>query len=443
MSRPDALPSPPAAAAASSVRSFARWFWRPPRAHGEIEVERRVSFLELFSDLVYVVVISQAARVLASAVSVRGYLEFLVVFGVIWVAWANGTLYYELHGREDGRTRTFVFLQMAILALLAVFTGEAAGATGTAFAVVYLAFLGVMTWLWYAVRRQDRAEYMATTARYIAAMVVSMVVIAASAVLPTDARLVVWAGFTLGWLALMLLFGRNSRRSSVTGIVPTDAMVERFDLLVIIVLGEVVVGVVNGLSGADHDPMTLATGFLALMVGFGLWWIFFDVGGRRLPRFDGLAVNAWMAAHLPIAIAIIGAGAAMVSLIAHAHDPQTPAPTAWLLAGSVALGTHRARPDDSHARRLRASRGDLPTPGVRDGRALRAWRSCSGGARPTPWLLALLLAAILAAIWLFAVVRLFKTGTWTASGAVGDGGRAASGGLTRGEVRPNPPKGRV
>ena len=34
-----------------------------------------------------------------------GYVEFAIVFGVIWVAWANGTLYYELHGREDGRTR--------------------------------------------------------------------------------------------------------------------------------------------------------------------------------------------------------------------------------------------------------------------------------------------------------------------------------------------------
>ena len=102
-----------------------RDWMRPPRPHGMVIEGRTVSFLELFYDLVYVVVISQAARELANSVSVLGYLEFLVVFGVIWVAWANGTLYYELHGREDGRTRTFVFIQMAILALLAVFTGRA------------------------------------------------------------------------------------------------------------------------------------------------------------------------------------------------------------------------------------------------------------------------------------------------------------------------------
>lgn len=64
------------------------------------------------------------------------------------LAWINGTLYCELHGREDGRTLTFVFLQMAILALLAVFTAGAAGANGSAFAVVYAAFQLVLIWLW-------------------------------------------------------------------------------------------------------------------------------------------------------------------------------------------------------------------------------------------------------------------------------------------------------
>jgi low temperature requirement protein LtrA len=398
----------------SPIRQFRGWFWRPPRAHGEIEAERRVSFLELFSDLVYVVVIAQAAKSLASDVSLRGYVDFLVVFGVVWVAWANGTLHYELHGREDGRTRTYVFVQMAILALLAVFTGKAAGETGQAFAAVVIAFLALMTWLWYTVRRQDRPEYMATTARYLMAMLVSIAVMALSIVVPVEGRLAVWAAFTVGWLVLMLAFGATARRSTAVGIVPTDAMVERFDLLVIIVLGEVVTGVVSGLAGAEQDAATLGTGFLALLVGFGLWWIFFDVGGRRLPRVDGLTVNAWMELHFPITIAVVGAGAAMAGLIEHAHDAQAPVGTAWLLSGSVALllvalaaMTRTLADYDRHVVVYRPL-------------ALAMVFAASvalvvGWLRPAGWLLALLLVAILAAIWLFAVVRLFKTGTWTAA----------------------------
>jgi hypothetical protein len=37
---------------------FKRWFWRPPRAHGEIIADRQVSVLEPFYDLVYVAAVS-------------------------------------------------------------------------------------------------------------------------------------------------------------------------------------------------------------------------------------------------------------------------------------------------------------------------------------------------------------------------------------------------
>jgi low temperature requirement protein LtrA len=53
-------------------------------------------------------------------VSLRGAAEFAVVFGLIWTAWVNGSLYLELHGREDGRTRTVVFVQMGVLVLLTI-----------------------------------------------------------------------------------------------------------------------------------------------------------------------------------------------------------------------------------------------------------------------------------------------------------------------------------
>ena len=216
----------------------------------------------------------------------------------------------------------------------------------------------------------------------------------------------------------MLVFGWSSRRGAVTGIVPTDAMVERFDLLIIIVLGEVVTGVVNGLAGAEQDPLTLATGFVALLVGFGLWWIFFDVGGRRLPRRDGLSVNLWMTAHLPIAVAIVGAGAAMIGLIEHAHEPQTPGGTAWLLTGSVALvlialALITRTLADYHRHLVIFRPLALAMVGASGLAVLVGWW------RPAAWLLALLLVAILAAVWGFAVVRLFTTGTWGTPGVAG------------------------
>jgi Bacterial low temperature requirement A protein (LtrA) len=111
------------------------------------------------------------------------------------VAWVNGSLYLELHGREDGRTRNVVFIQMGVLVLLAVFTADAADGSGRGFALVYATFLAVMTWLWYSVRRQDRQdrpEFLPVTGRYVIGIGVAVAVVITSAFLPEQPRLVVW-----------------------------------------------------------------------------------------------------------------------------------------------------------------------------------------------------------------------------------------------------------
>ena len=396
-----------------TVGPFKRWFWRPPRAHGEAIAGRTVSFLELFYDLVYVAVIAQAAHHLAEHVSTRGSYEFAVVFALIWIAWVNGSLYIEIHGRDDGRTRVTVFTQMGLLALLAVFTANSADGSGPAFAIVYATFLAGVTWLFATVRRherEDRPEFVAETGRYVTGMAVAMVVVLASALLPAGPRLVVWAGVAVGWVVGMLLAGRSTVGLH-RGMPPTESLVERFGLFTIIVLGEVVFGVVDGLSSVEHNVKTITTGMIALCIGLGLWWIYFDLVGRRLPRNDGPAMANWLLTHLPITMSIAAAGAAMVSLIEHAHDGRTPPGTAWLLAGAVALGllalsvTERTLVD---AQRLAVVYQPVSL-------AMGAGAAAAlvvGWARPAPWLLALLLVAILSVLWLFAVSRFLRADAW-------------------------------
>src|SRR4029450_5469570 len=206
---------------------------------------------------------------------------------------------------------------------------------------------------------------------------------------PPPPGLVVWAGLGVAWIVGIALAARRSRAS--LGLTPTDSLVERFGLFTIIVLGEVVLGVVDGLSVAERDAKTIITGMLALSLGFGFWWIYFDLVGSRLPRANRVALANWVMSHLPITLAITAAGAGMVSLIGHAHDARTPAGTSWLLAGAVATGlvalvlTERALVD---AERLFSVFHPL-------GLALSGGAAAAlivGWARPAPWLLALALA---------------------------------------------------
>ena len=239
-------------------------------------------------------------------------------------------------------------------------------------------------------------------------MAVSVVVILASAYLPATPRLLVWAGLAVAWIIGIMLAARRSRAS--LGLTPTDSLVERFGLFTIIVLGEVVIGVVDGLSVAERDAKTIVTGMLALSMGFGFWWIYFDLVGSRLPRANRVALANWVMSHLPITLAITAAGAGMVSLIGHAHDATTPASTSWLLAGAVAMGllalilTEQTLADAErlsvvfHPLRLALSAG-------------AAAALLVGWVRPAPWLLALLLA-VLSAVWFFAVSRFLRADAW-------------------------------
>ena len=186
-------------------------------------------------------------------------------------------------------------------------------------------------------------------------------------------------------------------------------MAERYGLFIIIVLGEVVLGVVDGLLAVeDLDFRTVATGVLGLSIAFGFWWTYFDYVGRRLPRQDAGSLALWLYSQLPIALAVAAAGAGMVSLIEHAADARTPEPSSWLLAGSVsalliALVATIATLADY--RRLAGLYRPLAVALLLGAAAALA----IGWARPAPWLLATLLDLILIAIWSFAFARTLRT----------------------------------
>ena len=391
---------------------FRNWFWRPPRAHGDVERDRVVSPVELLYDLVYVAAISQAAHQLALEVSPVRLFDFAVVFSMIVLAWINGSLYLELHGRDDGRTRSYVFVQIGILALLAVFTADAAGTDGAAFALVYAAFLAVMTWLWQSVRGQDLPEFLAVTRRYVLVMLASTITIGVSAFLPPDLRIAVWGLYSVAFIGFFAALGFT--QTFGRGVVPTHSMTERFGLFTIIVLGEVIIGIVDGLSHTERDALTIVTGMIALGVGFGFWWVYFDIIGGRLPRHTSRSVVGWTLIYLPITLSIAAAGAAMVSLLEHAHDAQTPAATAWLMSGTVALEMVS----------VIAAAWSL----VLFDRLSNVYRRLAvamavaavlalvlGYLAPTPWLLVSGLGVILTVTWLLAVRWYIQVNAWPLS----------------------------
>ncbi|MDX2343580.1 MAG: low temperature requirement protein A [Acidimicrobiia bacterium] len=383
------------------------WFKSPPRAHGEILNDRTVSFLELFYDLVFVVLIAQIAHTLADVVSWSAFGDFALVFSLLWIAWINGSLYHELHGREDGRARSFIFAQMLLLVLLSVYAGHATDGDGRGFSIVYAILLALLGLQWSGVRRYDTPEFAAATTRYVTGTAVMTVLMAASAFVDNaDAQQTIWAivvALTLGGSLAQTLSQDETRRAAFW---VTESMAERSGLFIIIVLGEVVVGVADGLAGAERDAGTIVTGLMALGIGMAFWWNYFDFVGGRSPRSGSGPQTAWMFLHLPMSLFIAAAGAGMVSLIEQAGDNRTPAATSWLLAGATAgIALTLA----VLVTTMKRDPGTRLVPFTLAAAAVLAL--ATGAIRPSPLVLALALNVVLGAVWMESFVRHARTGT--------------------------------
>jgi low temperature requirement protein LtrA len=321
-------------------QSFRRW-WQPPRKISDREEERRVTFLELFYDLVYVVLIAELAHTLSEHINPAGVGGFVFMFVTVWVAWLNGAMYHDLHGNDDIRTRVFTFLQMFTVAAMAVFAHSALGEGAVGFALAFAAYQLILTYLWWRTGVYD-PNHRPLSQPYSASFLISTLLFVGSVFMPISWRFYLWgvALFISLLMPLVILAqGKNTpqvqAQINIASSISASA-VERFGLLTIIVLGEVIVGVVRGVAG--HHRLTWLVGItaaLGMLIAIGVWWIYFDFVSQHPPIDTRNKTLGCVYLHMPMTIGIVAAGAAVFNVVEHAGEPLV-SEVRWLLDGAIA-----------------------------------------------------------------------------------------------------------
>lgn len=322
-------------------RSYRKW-WQPPRRTIDRLFERRVTYLELFYDLVYVVLVAELAHSLATNPTLAGTVGFAFLFVIVGWAWFNGTAYFELHGNNDIRTRVFTFLQMFTVAAMAVFAHDALGAGSVGFALSYAAFQLILTYMWWRTGVHD-PEHRPLTRPYMIVFTFSVLLYVVSVFVEPPWRFVLWGvALTLSLLAPIYSQHRVHKNPELLpelerSRMATPALVERFGLFTIIVLGEVVAGTIRGVAGQPQLTWVLgiAAG-LGMLVAIGMWWLYFDFLAARQPLPDFGHTMRWYFLHLPMTMGIAATGAAVFNIVEHSGQTLT-AEVRWLLVGSIAL----------------------------------------------------------------------------------------------------------
>jgi low temperature requirement protein LtrA len=297
-----------------------------------------VTFLELFFDLVFVVLVSQLAHHLAADPTWAGVGWFAFLFYAVWTSWINGTFYYDLHGTNDISVRVFTFAQMLTVAVMAVFAGDVPGPGATGFAIAFGLNSLLLAIIWFRTGLHDPTHRSASNP-YSAAYLLGGALFIASAAVGEPAIYWVW-GLALLIESLGYVFSTNrwqppqSQQGEAT-IAATPSLIERMGLFVIIVLGEVIVDAIDGV--ADIQPLEVdgvIIGLLGVLVAIGLWWIYFDLVSHNAPV--SRLTQTWLYLHFPLLVAVAAGGAGVLNTVEHSAEP-VPEGVRWLLVGSLAL----------------------------------------------------------------------------------------------------------
>jgi low temperature requirement protein LtrA len=301
--------------------------------------ERGVSSLELFFDLVFVFAVTQVSHLLLEDVSWRGAGRAMLALLVVWWAWNYTT--WVTNERDPGSNAVRLVLLGVMLAslVLAVAIPHAFGDRGLLFAGAYVAIqVGRHAYLTFSspagtIERQRAARILVWFAAAGALWI-------AGGLAHGPARVALWlAALAIDYGAPLVFYSLPGRAnfSATAWTVSTAHFAERFQLFVIIALGETIVLTGATTAQLDLDAPRLAAFALAFCSTAALWWLYFDyvarIAERRLELAgDGrtrLARDGYTYLHGLMVAGVIAAAVGDELVIAH---PREVLPTAEVVA---------------------------------------------------------------------------------------------------------------
>ncbi|GAB1541179.1 low temperature requirement protein A [Scytonema sp. NUACC21] len=313
---------------------------QPPRLRISAESEGdngHATWLELFYDLVFVVAVSQVAHNLSKDISLSGFFGFVFLFMPIWWAWIGTTFYANRFDIDDIGHRLLIGVQMIAIAALAVNIHHGLDESSTGFALSYAAGRAVLVIEYLrAARHIPLARPLAT--RYAQGFAIAAAFWVLSIFIPAPLRFGFWAlglivDFATPLTAKYLQLGLAHH---------LEHLPERFGLFTIIVLGEAIIAVVNGLSNQTWDGKSAIAAVFGFSIAFSLWWIYFEnIGSSALRSVSTTGKTGvyqiWLYGHLPLVIGLAATGVGVEHIISSQPNIALPLAERVLLCGAVAL----------------------------------------------------------------------------------------------------------
>jgi low temperature requirement protein LtrA len=295
---------------------------RPLTGRDPNEAHRTASPLELLYDLTFVIAFGatsvQLAHAIAEGHASSGLLAFAFsTFAVSW-AWINYAWWASAFDTDDWYVRLMTLVQMVGVLILSVGVQEVFESiehgelNNTVVVAGYVVMRLGMLALWIRVAVQDRVHRRTAIVFATSLFVAQLGWIAlAIAPLPVSTALLLTIP-----LYLIETTGPIVAERKVGG-TPWHPhhIAERYSLLVIITLGEVILGTATTISAIVHESDwtvdAAVVGFAGTALAFALWWVYFMMpSGVLLEHFRGRGF-VWGYGHIVVFGALVATGAGL------------------------------------------------------------------------------------------------------------------------------------
>ena len=307
---------------------------RPMPGRDPKERGRSTTPVELLYDLTYVIAFAAAAEELAHGVS-QGHVwpslgaYAFAIWAVTW-AWMNFTWFFSAYGNDDAVVRVATLVQMIGVVVLtfglpvsfeAAAEGESPNNMFMVLGYVIMRVPLIALWLRAARSDPDRRRIDVAYAVVIAAAQTAWV-LSAIAHLSTSLTVAILVLLAAAEMIVPVVLEKRWGRP------PWNAghIAERFSLLALIVLGEVIASTASAVGAltADQGWTVAAVVIMAsgILLAAAFWWAYFLIPSRTILERWPERIYAWRYAHLPIfgAIAAIGAGLRVAATAVEEHE---------------------------------------------------------------------------------------------------------------------------
>jgi low temperature requirement protein LtrA len=300
--------------------------------------EARVTPLELFFDLVFVLAITQCTALMAAQPTWEGVAKGLLVLGVLWWSWVGYAWLTSVVDPEEGVVRIAMFGAMAALLVAALAVPEAFDAEALTFVGAY-ALVRVAHIVLFVVASRDDPQFRRSVVGLAGSTAVGVAILASASLADGLLQGALWALAIALDMAGPYFFGAEGWK-----LAPSH-FAERHGLIMIIALGESIVAIGIG-AEAGVDAGVIAAATLGVVVAAALWWLYFDVvalvAERRLERAargrerNEIARDSYSYLHFPMVAGIVLGALGLKKTLGDVGEPLKLVPAAALLGG-VAL----------------------------------------------------------------------------------------------------------